>query len=371
MIRTPFHEAEVALGATFGDFSGWSLPRHFGPFLDEVTHARRQGGIVDASSRSKLKLSGPDAVAFLQNYTTADLKALGEGEGLQTALTTWKGTMIDHAFVYRLEDGLRVIGHVGTAPVIRRALEKFMFGVDLEIEDLTEARGMLHVFGPNAARVLEEAAAGEAVADLPMHAFRLVGLGGADALVARTWPLAGLGFMVLVPSEQASQALEAVSAAARAADVPFIGQEAYEILRVEAGIPSFPGEINEDRNPWEVRLSDSVSMRKGCYLGQEVVARLANYQKVQRYLVGLDLSGPVEAGAALLDPEGKAVGMVTSVALAPDAERPVALGFLRPEWAEEGRTVRVAVGEAVGEAVVRDRAFWRELRGAGVAPQHA
>ncbi len=370
MPRTPFHDVSKTLGATFGEFSGWEMPRHFGLLAEEVARARQHGGIVDLSNWSKLKLSGADAAEFLHNYTTQNIKALAEGQGLQTAVTTWKGTMIDHVFVYRLDDGLRVIGHPETGPLISKALQKYLFGVDVEIEDVTEARAMFYVFGPRAAALLE-AAGDEKLTELPLHAFKLVSLDGSDSMVARTWPMGGDGFIVLIPTEQAVEAFLAIQKAAQAHEVPFIGMEAYEILRIEEGLPSFPQEINEDRNPWEVRLADSVSMNKGCYLGQEVIARLANYQKVQRHLVGLRLNQPVEAGLSLLDETGKAIGLLTSVAFAPDAEYPVALGFLKTDWAQPGKTVRVASGDTPVEAEVRDLPFWQGLSGGGVTPRHA
>ncbi len=369
MPRTPFHDAEKLIGATFGEFSGWQMPRHFASLADEVASARQHGGIVDLSNWSKLKISGADAADFLHNYTSQNIKTLAEGQGLQTAVTTWKGTMLDHVFVYRLDDGLRVIGHPETAPLIRQALEKYLFGVDVEIEDLTEQRAMLYVFGPHAAKLLEDAS-GESLADLPMHAFRLAGLNGADSMISRTWSLGQDAFTVLVPADQVVDAFQAIRAAAEAHETPFIGMEAFEILRIESGMPSFPQEINEDRNPWEVRLADSVSMNKGCYLGQEVIARLANYQKVQRHMVGLRLSRPVEAGLSLLDENGKTIGLVTSVAFAPDAEHPVALGFVKTDWAQEGRKVKVASGESPVEAEVRDLPFWQDLAGGGVMPRH-
>jgi folate-binding protein YgfZ len=369
MPRSPFHDAEAALGAIVAERSGWLMPSRFADLAAELDQARRHGAIVDLSHWSKLKISGLDALDFVHNYTTQDVKALAEGAGLQTAVTTWKGTMVDHVFLYRLDDGLRMIGHAGTAPRLRGALEKFLIGADVELADLTAERGMLYVFGPHAAALLEEAA-GEPLADLPMHAFRLVALGGADAMVARTWPIAGAGFMVLVPAEQAAEAFAAIRSAATAdRSVPCIGEEAFEVLRVEAGVPAYPAEINEERNPWEVRLADSVSMRKGCYLGQEVIARLVNYQKVQRHLVGLSLPLPPPVGSDLLDAEGKVVGRITSVAPDPGAPRVLALGFLKPEWAVAGRQVRVAAGETPLEAEVRDLPFWQELPGGGVAPR--
>ncbi len=367
MPRTPFHDAEATLGATFDAVAGWQMPRRFASLATEVENARQHGGIVDLSNWSKLKLSGADAAAFLHNYTTQDIKSLREGEGVQTAVTTWKGTMIDHVFVYRLEDGLRLIGHPETAPAIQGALEKYLFGVDVEIADLTEERGMLYVFGPQAASIME-AAAGEPLADLPMHASRLVALDGADGMVARTWPLGGDGFMVLIPSDQALPAFEAVRSAAAAQQTGFIGSEAFDLLRIEAGIPTFPQEINQERNPWEVRLADSVSMNKGCYLGQEVIARLANYRKVQRHLVGLSLTGPAEAGLSLVDENGKTIGLLTSVATAPDALHPRALGFVKADWATAGRKVRVGDTSVVAE--VQDLPFWKGLGGGGIPPRH-
>lgn len=353
MPTTPFKPAEAPLGAVFAEVGGFELPRQYLPIHEEAERGRSLGGIVDRSDWSKLWITGKDALEFLNNYTTNNLMALQPGQGLSTAITTWKGTMVDHVFLQREGDGLRMLAHPGRAGAIRRALETFMLNVDVKIEDHTHAQGMLLVFGSLARALLLQATGLRELG--AMHEPLRARIAGALVVVVKTWPLGAEGYHLLVQAEAAPAVFTAIAELADAKGVLPLGFEAAEILRVEAGIPVFGHEIGEDVNPWEARLSGSVSMAKGCYLGQEVVARLANYDKVQRYVMGLRLSGSQSpAQGAEIQKDGQKVGVVTS------AVPGTALGFVKTAFAAPGTTVVVEVAGAQVPAVLEAMPFWRE-----------
>ncbi|HEY9900741.1 MAG TPA: glycine cleavage T C-terminal barrel domain-containing protein [Pantanalinema sp.] len=363
MPATPFKPSETRLGAAFGASGDWELPVRFLPVLEEVGRGRSLGGIVDRSDWGKLWLAGKDAADFLHNYTTHDVKALAPGKGIQTAVTTWKGTMVDHVFVMRREDGLWVLTHPGRSRAVKDALEKYLLGVDVTLEDRTEGYGLLYVFGQLSRPVMAKATGLQP--SWPQHAPVPVRIGGAEALVASTWGAFGEGYHVLVTNDAATTVYDALVREADAKGMLPIGSEAWERLRIEQGIPAFGHEITEAVNPWEARLADSVSMAKGCYLGQEVIARLANYDKVQRYLVGLRFEGDrlPEQGAEI-HVDDKKVGVVTSAC----AE--LGLGFVKGAYVAPGTRVVVKTGDKSTPAMVEARPFWSGLVNEGIGPRY-
>lgn len=362
MPTTPFQSIEARLGAVFADYEGWELPKLYLPVPEEVGRGRSLGGLVDRSHWGKLRVTGKDAVEFVNNYTTQNLKTLAPGKGVQTAVTTWKGTMVDHVFAQRTEDGLTLLTHPGRAEAIRSALEQFLLNVEVQFEDDTERQGLAYLFGPFARAIVTKATGLQPV--WSMHDAVKVQIGGVEVIVSRTWPAFGEGFHFLVDNADARAMFEALAHEADAKGVLPIGQEAWEILRIEQGIPSYGHEIGPEVNPWEARLADSVSMRKGCYLGQEVLARLANYDKVQRYLTGLRFSGPAPAVGAEIRSDGQKVGVVTSVAPG------MALGFVKGDHVEPGTKVEIQTETGVVPAATETMPFWRDMVGQGIGARH-
>ncbi len=362
MPTTPFLAAETRMGAVFADYEGWTLPMLYLPVPEEIGRGRAIGGLVDRSNWGKLRITGKDAIEFVNNYTTQNLQTLAPGKGMQAAVTTWKGTMIDHVFVQREADGLLLFTHPGRVGAIRSALKKYLLNVEVAFSDETEELGLAYLFGPYARAVVAKATGLQP--DWAMHDPVKAKVGGVGVTVTRTWPAFGEGFHFLVTKDDAKAMFESLAKEADAKGVLPIGQDAWEQLRVEQGIPTFGHEIGPDVNPWEARLTDSVSMRKGCYLGQEVIARLANYDKVQRYLTGLRYSGPAPEEGAEIRSDGQKVGVVTSVAAG------VALGFVKGAYVEPGTRLEVQVGDGTVPVVTETLPFWRDMVGQGIGARH-
>ena len=369
--------------------------------------AREAVVLLPTRPHGVLRMRGADRVEFLHNYTTQDIKALEPGGGCTSAISNWRGTVTDFVRILARPDELLIVGSPGRQGVVKKALEQFIVGVDVRIEDVTEQIAVLEIWGPQTAKALG------AVRELALDAQRTVqfapaliemaerdnpladidagagadadtGAGadadadadtGADAdadtdmatdtefpantsaIVVRTRGACGDGALVLVPSS----AEHAMRDRLRRLGATAIGDQAREIVRIAEGIPEFGKDIGEDTNVWEARLDGSVSMQKGCYLGQEIVARLFNYQKVQRYLMGLAIEGsePVPQGAEVLGTDGEPIGHVTSAAPA-ETGGIRALAMLKQAAASAGAGVRV--GERV--AVLEDRAFWKGAQAA-------
>lgn len=304
--------------------------------------------LVDRPGLGRLSITGKDALDLLHRLSTNALKTLRPGEGAPTVFTTPKGRIIDLVTVHRLEDRLLVLTGEGRAATLVAWIDRYTFREEIRVEDRSASHGTLGIFGAGAAAVVGRVFGADAVA--PPHAPVPVGAAGANAVLVRTFPLAGDGFH-LVAEAAAIPALRRhlLEGApglreARAADL--------EPLRIEAGMPGGP-ELTGDHNPWEARLHDAISLDKGCYTGQEVIARLHTYNKVARCLVRMTIDrDAAPAAPADLTVSGEPAGRLTSAAVVPGQRRVIALGYVRDEDAVAGRTVAVsAPGEPITATV--------------------
>jgi len=305
--------------------------------LDGQYRVLREGaGLIDRSERGKLLASGPDALEFLQGQLTNDIEAIAAGEGCYAALLDRKGHMQADMRVLRFEsDRFWVdLERAPTDPVVRH-LSLYRVGQEVEIDDQTADEAILSVIGPGAA------ATSGAEGLRTEHAHRELEVGGATCRAVAT----DLGIDLICASGQAG----AVTAALVDAGAESVSEAAAEIMRVEAGRPRFGREMSSATIPQEAGIDDrAVSFTKGCYIGQETVARLHYRGKPNRHLRGLRLDGPVADGDPITF-DGRDVGRIGTAVVSP-AQGPIALAVIRRE-AEPGS--RVAVGEAgLGAAVV-------------------
>jgi len=310
--------------------------------------AGRTGAIVAARPDiTRLLVRGRDALDLLHRLSTNDLKGLGEGEGRATVFTTNKGRILDLVTLHRLPGALLALCGEGRAGPLRNWIEKYTFREEVSVEDRTESHGTIGFYGPLSGGVVA-ALWGEAAAGLRLHHVADVPAGSGRAQIVRAFPLGGDGYHVTAPVE----ALDAVRRAALQANGsrPVEAcRECLETLRIEAGLPAAGRELTEEYNPWEARLQDAISLDKGCYVGQEVVARLHTYKKVSRVLVRLTARGEegASAGEVVIPGAGIQVGNETSGIVTSSARLPgggdqvVALGYVRDEDAVAGRTAAI------------------------------
>jgi folate-binding protein YgfZ len=306
-------------------------------------------GVLDRSERGKLALSGAGAVEFLNGQVTNELTTLRPGEGCYAAFLTHKGKMLGDLRILALGDDpdappselaldTERVALQGLFDMIRR----FKVGYELELHKRTLERGLLSLIGPGAAAI----AGAERLADVE-HANVGVQIDGIEALAVRT----DVGIDVLCDTSD-TRALRAALAARGATPV---SEPAAECLRVERGRPRYGIDLDDSVIPQEAALNDrAVSFTKGCYVGQETVARLFYKGKPNRHLRGLRLSAPAASGEQLLLGE-RTVGQITSAVVSP-ALGPIALALVRRE-AEPGSII--SVGEHGARAEVLELPFRR------------
>jgi folate-binding protein YgfZ len=294
----------------------------------EYELVRTDAGLVDNSDRGKLLLTGTEATDFLQGQVTNDVEALEPGTGCYAALLTHKGKIRCDMRVLRGPGWLLIDTEPhGLAPVLH-TVRMYRIGRDVKGEDQTAQRAIIQLIGPRAADRLEAAPP-----DVE-HGF----VEGEHGLYVRT----NLGVDVIAPADAAG-GLHAVL------EVEPVSRETAECLRIESGRPRHGIDIGEDTLPEEAGLNDrAVSFTKGCYVGQETVARLHYKGRPNRRLRGISLSAPVATGDAVAHGE-RPVGTVGSTCTSP-AHGPVALAILRRE-VDVGDSVEVGTQGSTGQVV--------------------
>ncbi len=305
--------------------------------LSEQERAVRAGaGLVDRSARGKLALSGGEAKRFLQGQVTQDVVALEPGTGAYAAFLTNKGKMLGDLRVLDAGDELLLDTERVALQALFNMIRRYSLGFDAELHRRTLERGLLSLVGPQARALLGDAAAELGEAE---HDHLASEVDGIPVRLIATWE----GVDLLVDSTRTAE----LAAALEARGATPVAEEVAEALRVEAGRPRYGLELDEGTIPQEAGLNErAVSFTKGCYVGQETVARLFYKGKPNRHLRGLRLSEPVAPGTELTLGE-RVVGVVGTVATSPQ-HGPIALALVRRE-AEPGATV--TAGAATAEVV--------------------
>jgi folate-binding protein YgfZ len=305
----------------------------------QYRHLREECGLLDRSDRGKLFFKGPEAAEYLQGQLTNDIEALDVGEGCYAALLDRKGHMQADMRVLRLaEDEVWVDTEAEALPPARRHLEMYKVGREVEVEDVTVGRALLSLIGPRSAEL-------SSAPPLPEHACEELSVDGVGCLAVGT----ALGIDLIAAAADAER-LRTALAEAGAVEV---SADAVEILRIEAGTPRFGAEMDSATMPAEAGIvGAAVNFEKGCYIGQETVARLHYRGKPNRHLRGLKLSAPAAPGTALSTGE-KEVGRIGGSCVSP-VHGPIALAILRRE-AEPGG--ELLVGEDGVTAQVVDLPF--------------
>ena len=342
MIETALQQHLVARGASYGDDRGIALPRHFGD--PEAEYRALVGGaaLVDAGFRTLVRATGPDRLSFLQGMLSNDVAGLGAGEGCPALLLTVQGRVTADLRLVALADEMLLDCDLRARDGLVAALEALLIADDVELILPAEPPALIGVEGPDAARLFA------GVSALAPFAHTELAIAGAGVRVQRASEVHGDGFVLHVPAPHAAAVWDAlVTAGARPC-----GMAALEGRRVEVGVPRIGLDMGEKTLALEVPVEDALSATKGCYLGQEVVARGTARGHVNRRLVPLLLAGPAPASGAPLVRDGKDVGHLTTVAQAFGAGTMAALGFVRREHWEPGTELAVRGGHAVTVARV-------------------
>jgi tRNA-modifying protein YgfZ len=324
------------------------IPLHFGDLGAEYHAALEAGVIFDRSHEGRLEVSGPDQVELLQRMSTNDLRNLQPGEGRPTIFTNPNARILDRVMVYnRGDDTLLVMGGPGRGEPLRNYLQRNIFFSDqVTARDLGGDTFQFGLHGPQADALIADLI--PAAAELPeLHSV----VTDAGVFAGRMKPFTGTHWAIIVPAEQAVTMWRDLLEAGKAYGIQPAGGLTYNTLRIRAGQPGSGRELSTEYIPLEVGLWDEVSFTKGCYTGQEIIARMESRNRLARTIVSLKLDAHVDAPAEMFH-EGKRAGKLTSSVLAPDGEI-FAMGVVKTSLAAEGAQFRVGEGDGIPARVMK------------------
>jgi folate-binding protein YgfZ len=339
--------------ATLSKTQGISTPAGQTSFEQEYQALAGGAALADRSRMGRLRLTGDEALDLLNRLSTNELMDLVAGQGAVTILTSNKGRIVDLLFVLREQDSLLVLTGPGNGKKVADWIDFYTIIEDVVVEDLAEKTTMLSLAGPAAAGLLGKVA-GAGPASVETWESAPATIGGVDATVIRN-DFDGLdGFDLLAPAPDRQRLWETLIESGATA----VGADALEVVRVERGMPASGRELDEAYNPLEAGLKGIISFTKGCYIGQEVVARLDAYKKVSKHLSGLKWDSntlPPENARLMLG--GAQVGVVITAVRSPLMNRGIGLGYVKKVSAVPGTSLILELDDGQAEAEVVDLPF--------------
>ncbi len=348
----PLNELHRADGAIFEEREGWLLPSRYGDPAAEHRAVMTGVGLGDRSMVGKVTVSGRDRAAFLQGMLSNDIKAHQPGQGCPAAFLDAHGKVVSLLTAFVLEDRILLELPTGSTEKFLQAIDRFLISEKAYFEASDGAYVVLAVQGPAAERMLEGLSG--ARFDAAPYSHQEVTMAGAPVRLVRKADGVTPGFECWTAAGHGA----ALWRTLRVAGAVPVGTEAAEVLRLEAGIPSFGHDVDDSVILPETRLDHFVSYTKGCYIGQETVARVKYRGHINRGLSGLLLDGDrVPASGDPILAEGKEVGRVTSAVRSLALGRPIALGYVRREHFEPGSAVTVEMDGSPGSARVAELPF--------------
>ncbi|HWN08291.1 MAG TPA: aminomethyltransferase family protein [Pyrinomonadaceae bacterium] len=357
--KSPLEETHRRLGAIMIESDGWSVPASFGDPLLEYAAVREGGaGLIDISSRGRILVSGSEAIQFLNGLITNDMKTLAVDSWMPAAFPNVQGRLIASVRVLRLNDestdqttpaglprrGPRQNGcpaflidtEAATHERVLKTIERFTLAGDFRVTDMTDQTALISLQGKKAVDQIR-AVLGEEASSLSINQAKQV---APATTVWRASPTGEIGFDLMVNAEEAA----GLWAALEHAGARPVGQAAFEILRIEAGQPVYGVDMDETNVVTEA-LDDAVSYTKGCYIGQEIVARIKYRGHVAKKLSGILFKTTTKVAAgAVIKSDGKEIGRVTSAAYSYHLGRTIALAYLKYDYLTPEILVTVLCG---------------------------
>ena len=344
-------------GAVMIERDGWSMPAHYGDVMAEYAAVREGGaGLIDLSSRGRILVSGTEAVPFLNGLITNDVKALEVGAWMPAAFPNVQGRLLAAIRVMNRGADYLIDTEAITHAKVMELLGRFTLAGDFLVTDVTKQTALISIQGGGAGAA-SRATIGEAATTVERQRIVHTQLPDAgDVTVVRATHTAEDGFDLFTSADNAGSLWDAlVAAGARP-----VGVEALEVLRIEAGLPRYGVDMDETTIVSETTLDDAVSFTKGCYLGQEIIARIKHRGHVAKKLTGLVFDGEVklEVGAKIRAAD-KEIGRITSFVLSPALERTVALGYVKYDFLAAGTSVKVVSAVEEVDAQIAELPFVR------------
>ena len=350
--RTPLYDWHAGHGAKIVDFAGWEMPVMYSAIVAEHQATRGGCGLFDISHMGRLRVTGPDACRWLDHLFTNRMDTLKPGQVRYTLALNEQGCILDDILVTRFPDHYLVVVNASNRPKLLPWFEKHRAGFDAKLVDETEAVAMIAVQGPNAIAAAQPLVESN-IGDLKYYFAAETKVLGAPGVVSRTGYTGEDGVELLVPAAKATETWEKLVAAG---GVP-IGLGARDTLRLEAAMPLYGHELDEETDPLQAGLAWAVKAAEKDFLGKPALAKR-------------DPGRPVRVGLKLADKRiarenfaifagGERIGRTTSGTLGPTVGYSLAMAYVPPAFAQIGTGVEIEIRSQRAAAVVVPLPFYK------------
>lgn len=348
LAQTPLCEWHATHGGRMVDFAGWSMPVQYSSIVAEHLATRQAAGLFDISHMGRIRFDGPGAEAFLNRMLTRDIGGMAPSQVSYSLITNEAGGILDDVLVSHLQDAgggsyYLLVVNAGNRTKIADWLDAHRAdATDCEWSDLTTSWAMIALQGPVAQALLQPLVEANLSSMSYYHAVE-TRLARQGAIVSRTGYTGEDGFELIVGAAMAPALWNTLVEEGTSVGLLPAGLGCRDTLRLEAGMPLYGHELNEEIDPWTAGLGFAVQLNKGDFPGRDALVRLKENQD-QPKRVGLELAGkrvPREGYPLLAGDEP--VGHVTSGTFSPTFEKPLAMGYVRPEFKRPGTELSVDI----------------------------
>jgi folate-binding protein YgfZ len=358
-MKSPLHSIHQRHTEAFTEYQGWVVPDHFTQPVREYWAVRDGVGVIDISYRATLRVAGPDRTDFLHRILSSDIKKLSARDSCPTVLLTAKGKIVSAMRVIVMADVVLLEAEPAARQELVDRLEMYKLMQKVEVEDISGSVVKLLIQGPKSTAFLGTLFDQERSLEREFQhqEFQLIDM---PVRVVRVHETGEAGYEIIALAAKASRLWDLLFEAGARVGLEPVGFRAFNILRVEAGLPWDRVDIDDTSFPQEVRLDHTLDWEKGCYTGYEPVARIKFRGHINRKLMGLTFGEGVQVQSRdKILVQDRPVGQITSAVYSPRLNASIALGFVRREFCEPGVPVMVGAASGPVAATVAELPFYR------------
>lgn len=347
--RLPLHAKHAEKGARFGAFGDWEVPLYYTSILEEHEAVRERAGLFDISHMGEFFLSGPHAESFLQELLPRDICRLAPGAAFYMPLLNERGGIVDDIILYRFAPDLFLL--IVNAANVEKDFDwiKPRVPSGVSFENQSEEKGLLALQGPQSAAIVKAAFGGN-FSDLAYYHFR----GWKSGMMARTGYTGEDGFEIMADNKDLPEIWETLFRAGKSIGLAPTGFGARDTLRLEAAMPLYGHDMNDDTSPFEAGIGWAVDLTKKSFVGREPLAA-QNKEGMKRRLVGFEMiDRGIPRQDCVIRKAGREIGRVTSGSFAPTLQKNIGLGYVPAGDGEPGREIEIVIrGNALKARIVK------------------
>lgn len=352
--KSPLNSSFIHFGYSPEVRNGYEQVYVFDGLEKEYNYLKYGVALRDLSNNTILELHGKDVIDFLHRITTNNLITLEPNSCRRTIFSTDKGRILDSVLVINFEQHQLLIGNKDPFNKISNWIEKYVIMDDVKIMKGFEPPVVLELLGPQAEGFVR-LISGSDIDKLKDYQMMKLQTETSSFFIVKLEKEADVhNYLFIATLDNARKIINELYYNKGVFDFGFVGEDAYEIYRIENGIPGV-NELNDNFNPHEVSLLNQVDFKKGCYIGQEVIARLDTYDKVQKYLSKVELSEldkSIHPPVELLSLDNKEAGILTSLSQYPTSKKTIGLAFIKRAYCRENEILKIQSSNGSGDITV-------------------